>query len=76
MPSPSTTRTTGMGRGTVRFADGFQPRRAWPIETVALAVPIDLDTAEFDELALDHLDAGERQRAAARLLGQPQIGGW
>lgn len=70
------TRTTGMGRGTLRFSDGERPRRTWPIETAALAVPIELDTSEADELALDHPDAAERGRAVSRLLGQPQIGGW
>lgn len=63
-------------RGRADFSEGEQPRRAWPVETAALAVPIDLDRAESDEFALDHHDPRERQRAALRIVGAPQIGGW
>lgn len=68
--------STGPAISRVLFSEGEQPRRAWPVETAALAVPIDLDHAEADEFALDHHDPRERQRAALRIVGVPQIGGW
>jgi hypothetical protein len=61
--------------GRVQFSEGEQPRRTWPIETAAMAVPIEYDTSEADEFGLDHPDARERGRATARLIGMPQIGG-
>lgn len=41
-----------------------------------MTLPIDLDHAESDEFALDHHDPRERQRAALRIVGAPQIGRW